>query len=193
MDLRELTPGLWRWTAPHPEWKQGDDWPEAVGCVAARTADALVVIDPLVPDDGWSELDALVEHVGRPVATLLTVRWHERSADAVRARYERWQGDGLPEGVEGHTTGTSGFEETVYWLPEHGALVSGDLLLGGDGGIHVAPGSWFAENDAQRTWYREELPAVVARLAELPVERVLVSHGEPVLSGGREALAAAVS
>jgi hypothetical protein len=29
-------------------------------------------------------------------------------------------------------------------------------------------------------------------LLELPIERVLVSHGEPVLSGGREALAEAL-
>jgi hypothetical protein len=191
--IRELTSGLWRWTSPHPEWKQGDDWDEDVGCVAARTPGALVLIDPLVPDDGWSELDALVERAGLPVATLLTVEWHARSADAVRARYEQWRGDGLPAGVEAHTTGTSGFEETLYWLPAYAALVSGDLLTGSAEGVRIAPASWFAENDAQRTWYREELPRAVARLAELPVERVLTSHGEPVLSGGRAALDAAVS
>jgi hypothetical protein len=192
VELRELTPGLWHWTTPHPEWKEGDDWDRDVGCVAAEGAEALVLIDPLVPDDGWAALDELVERVGKPVATLLTVEWHQRSADAVRARYAPWQG--LPDGVVAHTTGTTGFSETLFWLPAYEALVSGDLLLGdGDGGVRLAPASWFDDDDAQRRWYADEVPRFLAELAELPVERVLVSHGDPVLTGGREALAAAAS
>jgi hypothetical protein len=191
VDVRELTPGLWRWTAPHPEWREGFDWDEDVGCVAADTADALVLIDPLVPDDGWAELDALVEEVGKPVATLLTVEWHARSSTAVRERYPA-AADAPPAGVEGRTTGTTGFSETVFWLSTHAAVVSGDLLIGaGAGRIRIAPASWFDDDDAQRRWHREELPRFVEALAELPVERVLVSHGEPVLARGRDALAAA--
>jgi glyoxylase-like metal-dependent hydrolase (beta-lactamase superfamily II) len=191
VDVRELTPGLWRWTAPHPEWEPGADWDREVGSVAADAGEALVLVDPLVPDDGWSRLDALVEQVGKPVATLLTVEWHARSAKAVRGRYP--QREGLPEGVEGRTTGTTGFAETVYWLPAHGALVSGDLLIGETGGgVRLAPASWFDEDDAQRRWYAGDLPKFAAALAALPIERVLVSHGEPVLTGGREALAAAL-
>jgi glyoxylase-like metal-dependent hydrolase (beta-lactamase superfamily II) len=191
VDVRELTPGLWRWTAPHPEWEPGFDWEREVGSVAADVEGALALVDPLVPDDGWDALDALVERVGKPVATLLTVEWHARSSAAVRARYA--QHDGQPGGVEGRSTGTTGFAETVYWLPAHGALVCGDLLIGEqDGGVRLAPASWFDEDDAQRGWYAGDLPAFVAELAALPVERVLVSHGEPVLTGGREALAAAL-
>jgi hypothetical protein len=37
-----------------------------------------------------------------------------------------------------------------------------------------------------------KLAASLRPLLELPVERVLVSHGEPVLRGGLEALAAAL-
>ena len=191
MEVQELTPGLWRWTAPHPEWQEGFDWDREVGAVAAETADALVLVDPLVADDGWGELDALVERAGKPVATLLTVEWHVRSAEAVRARYP--QRDGLPEGVEARSTGTRGFAETVYWLPAYRSLVSGDLLIGEKGGgVRLAPASWFDEDDPQRRWYAEDLPTFVAELAELPIERVLVSHGEPVLTGGREALLAAL-
>ena len=92
-----------------------------------------------------------------------------------------------------HRVGIPAFAETLFWLPAHGALVSGDLLLGdGDGGVRVAPASWFSANDEERSWYREGLPRDVAPLLDLPIERVLVSHGEPVLSGGRDALAAAL-
>jgi hypothetical protein len=35
---------------------------------------------------------------------------------------------------------------------------------------------------------RDELRALLMPSLELPIERVVVSHGEPVLSGGAEAL-----
>jgi hypothetical protein len=193
VDLVEVSDGLFRWTAPHPEWKEGDDWGRDVGCIALQGPDALTLIDPLVVDDDWADLDGIVEGTGRPVAVLLTVQWHARSAAAAAGRYPAWTGDGLPDGVEARRVGIAGFAETLYWLPRHAALVSGDLLLGdGEGGVRVAPASWFDGSDAERAWYAEQMPQDVRALAELPVERVLVSHGEPVLSGGREALAAAV-
>ncbi len=43
MQVQQITPGLWRWTAWHPEWK------EDVGCVYYEGHDAIVLIDPLVP------------------------------------------------------------------------------------------------------------------------------------------------
>ena len=38
-----------------------------------------------------------------------------------------------------------------------------------------------------------DLRELLRPLLELPIERVLVSHGEPVLSGGRDALAEALA
>jgi hypothetical protein len=40
---------------------------------------------------------------------------------------------------------------------------------------------------------RPELAALMQPLVDLPIERVLVSHGEPVLRGGRAALARAIA
>ena len=45
----------------------------------------------------------------------------------------------------------------------------------------------------RRAFYRERFAPTLAPLLELPCERVLVTHGEPVLSGGAAALRAAVS
>jgi hypothetical protein len=88
----ELRPRLWRWTAPHPEWKPAEpdtpaDWPRDVGCVAYEASAAFVLIDPLVADGDWSELDALVERAGKPVHVLLTIAFHERSLEAALERY----------------------------------------------------------------------------------------------------------
>ena len=45
MDVLEIAPGLWRWTAYHDEWK------EDVGCTFVSTEDGVVLVDPLVPGE----------------------------------------------------------------------------------------------------------------------------------------------
>jgi hypothetical protein len=95
--------------------------------------------------------------------------------------------DVLPGGIVPLRTGRA--NEVVYWLPHHRSLVPGDALLGdGKSGIRLCPESWLPEG---RT--RADLAASLRPLLELPVERVLLSHGEPVLTNAREALAAALA
>lgn len=210
MEVLELAPGLWRWTAYHEEWK------ENVGCLYCETADGVVLIDPLVPSqkDGaerfWRALDRDVERAGGRVHVLVTIFWHTRSAAAMVERYSArvWApttsraavarragavtdpfrpGDSLPDGIEAFPSARR--TEVLYWIPEHAALVPGDVLLGnGDGGVRMCPESWLPG----RTGHAE-LAESLRPLLELPVGRVLVSHGEPVLEGGRAALAAALT
>jgi glyoxylase-like metal-dependent hydrolase (beta-lactamase superfamily II) len=195
MDVQQLGEGLWRWTAPHPEWNPGDDWDRDVGCVYAETPEAVVLIDPLLPaaDDRerfWEALDRDVSRLGRPVVVLLTCEWHGRSADEVAARYGASRpgpGEPLPAGVEG--VAVPAVEETVFVLPEYRAVVTGDIVIGdGQGGVRLMPDSWF-----EGRWTPGEARVELRRLLERPIELVLVSHGEPVLTGGREALAGALS
>jgi hypothetical protein len=69
--------------------------------------------------------------------------------------------------------------------------VVGDLLIGKDGGIEL-PLGWFPKGE--QDWARDELkPDLRQRLGALPIELVLVSHGEPVLEDGGVALRAALS
>jgi glyoxylase-like metal-dependent hydrolase (beta-lactamase superfamily II) len=73
-------------------------------------------------------------------------------------------------------------DEAAYYIPEHATLVVADALIGaGAGRLRVSPASW-SEGGG------EGLRAALRRLLDLPLERVLVSHGPPVLSGGRRAL-----
>lgn len=193
--MQRLGDGLWRWTAPHPEWKREDDWDQDVGCVYAETREAVVLIDPLVPagddrDRFWDALDRDVARLGRPVTVLLTCPWHERSADEVADRYGASRpapGEPLPAGVEGLPAPE--VEETLFVLPEHRAVVAGDVLIGdGQGGVRLMPESWM-----EGRWTPDDARAQLRPLLERPIELVLVSHGAPVLAGGREALAAALS
>lgn len=191
--MREIAPGLWRWTAPHPAWRPGaerdspDDWDESVGSVLYLGRDTAVFIDPLVPRDEeqfWSWADERVSE--RNVAVLTTLLPHRRSREQVAHRYgastPRVRRN-LPDGVESIVL--RGARETMFWLPEHRTLVPGDRILGAPGGgLMLCPESWLYWVRVNRA----QLRTLLEPLLDLPIERVLVSHGDPVLSGGAEAL-----
>ena len=200
-ELAELRPGLFRWTALHPDAEPSPnagspaDWGPEVGSVAYAAPGALVLIDPLVPADRaglQKELDELVRAHGRPVHILTTLKWHRRSRDALAARYRAATSrarPSLPEGIE--TLVIPGAGETMVWLPGPRALVSGDRLLGDDAGaLRLCPDSWlrYLPSGMRQPQLREAL----RRLLDLPVELVLVAHGEPLLADGRAAIARAL-
>lgn len=78
----------------------------------------------------------------------------------------------------------------MAWLPEHRALISGDRLLGDPGGLGLCPESWLRYLPSKMG--EAQLRNALRPLLDLPVDMVLVSHGEPVLSGGRQALVQAL-
>jgi glyoxylase-like metal-dependent hydrolase (beta-lactamase superfamily II) len=188
--VEEIATGLWRWTGLHPQWtpRDGgpDGWEQEVGCVYYEAPTATVLFDPLVPPEDaerfLAALDRDVGRTGQPVRVLLTVESHRRSAGELAARYGASIGE-LPPGVE---VALSAWDEAIYWIPEHRALVFGDVVLGRNGGLEL-PRTWIGEE------HYDEVVAALRPLLELPAERALVTHGEPVLAGAREALAAALS
>ena len=187
MDVQELAPGLWRWTAPHPNWKDGADWEQDVGCVYYEAPGATVLIDPLVPPERerfFEALDRDVERRGLPVSILLTVAWHARDSAELAERYSTLSA--TPATVVPFAV--SDVDETLWWLPEHRTLVAGDVLVGSARGIAVCPESWLDGRSSPAS-----IRAVLMPLLGLPIERLLVSHGEPALENGHAALAAALT
>jgi hypothetical protein len=191
MDVQRLADGLWRWTALHPDAAHWPDWgppvPAEVGCVYYEATDAVVLIDPLLPADQEAEflayLDRDVERLGLPVSILLTASWHERSAAVLRERYRA--DDRVPESVEVYPVEGAPEKQVAYFLRPHRALVVAEIFVGdGRGGLVLVPSPALTD--------RAALDRSLHALAELPVERVLVSHGEPVLSDGRRAIESAL-
>jgi len=206
MDVLRIDDGLWRWSTRYGEW--GED----VGCLYVEARDAVVLVDPLLPEEPgeeerfWRALDRDVHRAGVPVHVLVTVFWHTRSAARMVERYDARvhamsrgraaiarragtvhdtyrAGATLPAGIEALQTARS--NEVVFWLSEHRALAFGDVVLGAsEGGLRLCPSSWLPAGIDH-----ERLRDSLRPLLELPVERVLVSHGRPVLSGGHAALA----
>jgi hypothetical protein len=195
----EIVPGLARWTAPHPDWNpdaargSSGDWEQSVGSVLYEMPDAVALIDPLLPSEDRAEfLRWLDERIAaRPVSILTTIRWHRRDREELAERYRRstaraW--NAVPPGITQRPLRGAG--ETMFWLPAVAALVPGDRLIGAPGGgLQLCPESWLD----QVTVDRRGLARLLRPLVELPLERVLVSHGEPVLRDGRAALARAIA
>jgi hypothetical protein len=62
------------------------------------------------------------------------------------------------------------------------------VLLGAPVGVRVCPDSWLDERSSPSS-----IRSALRPLLDLPIERVLVSHGEPVLENGRAALEGALA
>jgi hypothetical protein len=208
--MDQLTDGLWRWTARHPEWHPGEFGAE-VACFAAEAGDTTLLIDPLLPEDPSSVLGVIDDVAGDRLAILITIPYHVRSAEELWKRYagqaettihghpaaaKRLQdrsafhavepGTPLPAGATAHTIGKPRRHETPLHLPSHDALVFGDAVAESGGRLVV----WSSERvDAKvERFYRERFNPTLEPLLELDFDSVLVTHGQPVLGGGKRAL-----
>jgi hypothetical protein len=203
--VERLADGLWRWATPHPAWRPGMDdgaggWPQDVASVLHERDGVVTVVDPLAGAEDtalWAFLDERRAAAER-VVVAVTASWHRRSAREVADRYHAgirvhriaagdpaieglarvraFDGDGQVEpGVEAMLVGGLRQGEVAYWLPAHGALVTGEVLQGRDDGLRVGE-----DPDVQS---REALYAWVRALERLPLRIVLPTHGPPERGG----------
>lgn len=209
--MREVLPGVDRWELPHPEWtpedaEEGEGWDEVVASYLVETGDGPVLVDPLVGGDDWDALDERLS--ARPPNVLITIFWHTRSAQAISERYPGtvvWAhepavplvrergveprpfapGDALPGGIEAVDAGRA--YEVAYLLRDRRALIVGDVLLGTpDGGARLFPPSWLQGD------YEAVRAALRGSLLHLPIDHLLLTHGEPVLERGGAVLGRAL-
>jgi len=185
--IEEIRPGLKRWVVPHPEWKpEEDELDESYRPVASllfHGPDALVFVDPLVPDELWPALDAEVAQSGAPVVVLTTIKFHARSRDEVVRRHGAKLG-GTPAGTRSFSAARG--DEIALWFEGPRAVAFGDAVIGDQrGGLRLAP--WFVDDEG-----RARTRAALTTLLDLPVELVLPAHGNPVLADGKSALAKAL-
>ena len=210
----KLANGLWRWTERHPEWHPGEFGRE-VACFAVQAGEDTLLIDPLLPEDD-SALLALVDEILTDRLTLLvTIPYHVRSAEAIWRHYRKQaettiRGHAaaakrlddrsgfreidpaaeLPGGVTAHRIGKPRRQETPLLLPSHRALVFGDAVAEVDGRLRV----WSDRkiDDKVERFYRERFNPTLEPLLDLDFERVLVTHGQPVMKDGPRALRSAL-
>jgi glyoxylase-like metal-dependent hydrolase (beta-lactamase superfamily II) len=187
-ELRDVAPGLWLWRADHPDWEPGHGWDARVASVCVESGGEIALLDPLAPPEGdpvWDRLDA------RPPTLVAVLKPdHVRDVDRFVRRYgarafgprlyfrgevpetelepiER--GETLPGGLRVLEDGRNR-NETPLYLPEQRTLVFADALTAPHGELRV----W------NTTLYERRALPILRELLELPFERVIVSHGEPV-------------
>jgi hypothetical protein len=211
---KRLAKDLWRWTARHPEWHPGEFGAE-VASFAAHAGDDTLLIDPLLPPEPDAVLELIDGKLGERLSILITLPYHVRSSEDLRDRYKKhaettiWGHPActkrlkkkagfkpldpdttLPAGVSAHPIGKPRRQETPLLLPSHNALVFGDAVAEYRGRLRV----WAADrvDDKVERFYRERFNPSLKPLLELDFERVLVTHGDPVMKEGKKALRSAL-
>jgi hypothetical protein len=180
------------WFSPHPAWEPGENWPAEVPVVRFETDEEVAVIDPFLPpgDD--------FDPQGKPVRVLLTQPAHYRGTDDFVERYDasvwvppraEWRrrpspatADSLPRGIEAIELDGEP-QQVLFFIAEHTTLVSGDVLSGTGGALHV-----FVD-DADR----DPLLASLDAVADLRIERLIIPHGDLIAEDGAARIRAAVA
>src|SRR5438132_2072719 len=206
--LDEVAPGLWRFAVAR------NGIPPTMTAYALRDGEDTILVDPLVAGETEPLLETLDEIVHGRVGILVTTPFHVRGSGVL---LERWRdrhevtifghehaakrlddrsvfrplrgGETLDRGVRAHSIGRPRRAEIPFELPSHRALAFGDTVLGVDGELRV----WPRQREMGRSWYEQRFLPTLEALTRLDVERVLVTHGEPVLRDGASALAASLA
>jgi hypothetical protein len=210
----KLANDLWRWTARHPEWHPGEFGRE-VASFALRTGDDAILIDPLLSPEPDPVLELIESILGNRLSILITIPYHVRSSEEIRRRFKSdadttiWghpacarrlddtsgfkeldPGTDLPAGVTAHHIGKPRRHEMPLHIPSHKAIAFGDAVAAVDGKLVV----WATAqvDEKLERFHRERFNPTLEPLLELDFDRVLVTHGEPVMKDGRKQLAAAL-
>jgi hypothetical protein len=189
VESTDLAPGLWIWRLNHPNWRPASGWKPPVTSTCVESEGEVALLDALAPGQEetsfWDRLDA------RPPTVVAVLKPdHVRDVDLFVERYGaqafgpdvfhrgdvpdtdlEWIGPGseLPGGLVALYDGR-GRNETPIWLPNQRTVVFADALTAPDGELRV----WWTP------WHDERVVPALRAMLELPFERVIVSHGEPV-------------
>jgi hypothetical protein len=194
--MQEVLPGVLHWTTHH----------EGIGAQVHShfAVVAAALIDPRVPDGGVEE----VAQYGRPDRILLSNRHHLRHSERLAAAFGcpircheaglhefgdgpdvrpfRF-GDEVAPGITALEMGALTPEDTVFRLSAGpGALLFADgLVRNGDGTLAFVPDGLMGDDPET---VKEGLLVSLRRLLDEDFDALLFAHGEPMPSGGREAL-----
>ena len=218
----QIAPGVRRWTCPHPDYRTSAEevasYALTIGDAVALVDPLLPAEDDARRAPLLADLDALAG-AARRLEILVTIPYHTRSAEVLFERYwgdvatrlwgnaavrDRFAWDTplteIPRGASGtavaiadglaeaYAIGNPKRIETPLFFPALKALAFGDAVVGlPDGSLRI-----WNFSAGKEAWYRTRFLPSLEPLAALEVETVLVTHGPPVVRGGRRALRAAL-
>jgi glyoxylase-like metal-dependent hydrolase (beta-lactamase superfamily II) len=187
--MRELTPGIWHWTAEHPNL--------GVDVSSYWIPDLKLLLDPIAVPEEVDDVDCIllscrhhvrdsIEAAERFGATIQAPRsgMHEFGGDTPIQPYNF--GDGLVGGeVTTHEVGGLSPDEAALHIPSKRALSIADGAIRYGDELHFVPDQYM--DDPERD--KDDLRRGFGELADqLDFDVLLVAHGTPYASGGRDAL-----
>jgi len=197
--MQELSGAVYHWTAIHPR-------------IHSRVSSHFLgqsgtLLDPLLPEGegpGW------LEQLGRPERIVLTIRHHLRDSKSIaehfgcpilcsRAGLHEFEGgprvsgfdpgDQLAPGLRALEFGAISPDDIALRIDAGpGYLAFGDGVVNPDGIRYVSDGLLGEDPEAVKA----ELTAGLRRLLDQGFDGLLFAHGEPIASGGKQALRAFV-
>jgi hypothetical protein len=192
--MEEIAPGVFHWKAMHPRIRSEVS--------SYYVADSGTLLDPMVPpDEGLEWFDER-----SPRRIVLTNRHHYRDADRFRERFDlpvacnetglhEFEGgprvdgfsigDEVAPGVTAHELDSICPDDTALHIaagPGFLAFADGIIRYGGELGF--VPEQHMDDPEEVKRGVRENGRGLLA----LDFDGILVAHGDPLPSGGREAL-----
>ena len=195
--VQEIAPGLWHWTARHEHIHMDVS---SYYLLAER-----VLIDAMIPAEGLSWFDER----GAPEHVLLTNRHHDRDAWRLRDAFgcavhcvrsglheldgrgpvEAFDfGDELPGGVIAFEIDAICPDETALYIPAHHALACADGVVRRPGRdeLGFVPDELMDNPEETKAGLRD----AYRRVLDLDFDLLLLAHGDPMVTSGKEALRA---
>jgi hypothetical protein len=191
--MQEILPGVWHWTATHPNTGS------TVSSYWVRPSRA--VIDALLPEQG---VDAFTEDP--PERVLLSNRHHLRHGERFAERYgcaiecskpglHEFEGgpdvqgfdfgDEVAPGIQALEVGAICPDECALLIREAGALSIADGIRHHDGELDFFADRLLGDDpDGVKAGLRESYRG----LLELDFDNLLFAHGDPIVGGGKDAL-----
>ena len=216
--MEQIAPQIYRWTAPHPEYRSSV---EEVVSYALVDGEMLAFADALLPPEGdarraplLADIDDLIG-AARRLELLITIPYHTRSVETFYERYSRtvptliWGHPGvkkrltrlaplevIPQSATGEAAEIADGAVQAYTMgkprrSEYPLYFPGlRAVVFGDSVVGAEGGLrfWNQGSSTGAEWYRDVFAATLRPLAEQDIEYVLTTHGPAVLADGRRAL-----
>jgi len=187
--MRELAPGIWHWTAPHPNI--------GVDVSSYWIPGLKLLLDPLAVPDEVDDVECILlscrhhvrdslEAAERFDATIQAPRtgMHDYPEDTPIQPYDF--GIGILAGeVTAHEVGGLSPDETALHIPSVHALAIADGAIRYGDELHFVPDQYMDDPEQDKA----DLKRGFGELADqLDFDVLLLAHGTPYPSGGRDAL-----
>ena len=189
--MRELAPGIWHWTAPHPNI--------GVDVSSYWIPGLKLLLDPLAVPDEVDDVECILlscrhhvrdslEAAERFDATIQAPRtgMHDYPEDTPIQPYDF--GIGILAGeVTAHEVGGLSPDETALHIPSVHALAIADGAIRYGDELHFVPDQYMDDPEQDKA----DLKRGFGELADqLDFDVLLLAHGTPYPTGGRDALRA---